>query len=845
MDQNNKISENENTEKSEKSESKRKIKGVFGVLYLIVSTLTKYCSKIVTYAINALLTILLIGIISGSAMACAMVVYIKNYVDPVFDIEGLKMDSNLTTFIYYQDEKEDGTKEWVEWEEERIHGTENRMWVSYEEMPEDLINAFVSIEDKRFFTHKGVDLKRTIGAILEFASGNDSYGGSTITQQLIKNVTGDKDVTMQRKIQEILRALNLESKRSKEEILENYLNTIYLSKGCYGVSAAAYEFFGKEVSDLTLVECAALASIPQNPSRFDPINHPDQNNERRDTVLNEMYYNADIEKTYTIEEIRAAKEEELVLVRGVEDTKLSKVHCWFVDTVIFDIIDDLMATYNYDEQTAKKMLYSGGLQIYTTIDRKLQNKVDAIYSNDKHFPSHGTGVQVQSAVTVIDQSTGNIVAIHGGRGEKGPLDFNRATMALRQPGSSIKPLSAYSIALDKGLINYSTTLDDTPFRNGWPNNANRAYEGLVTVSHAVKMSKNTIAVKVVDLLGVNTVYDFMVNKFRFSTLEESDKDYAPLALGGMTRGVTNREMATAYAAIANNGVYNKSKTYTKVLDSAGNIVLDNTYSSSEVILSEDACAIMTKLMQEVVASGTGASVTLKRKIDVAGKTGTTSDKKDLYFCGYTPYYTAAVWVGYDKPKSLSGFRSGQRSVTASIYLWDKVMTSIHEDILKEGHLKKFSDDLTQNLVKRTYCRDSGMLLGSNCAHDPRGSRAATGYFTKSNMPTGTCNLHVLVTVCKESGFLPGPNCTETETRSLLRYNRKPGNTASDSDYIVNSGQVCTLPHLPTEPPEDPNNPGGGDVPPTTTTPPTSTTPPTTGSPPVTTSPPSAPNGEGT
>ena len=193
MDQNNKISENENTEKSEKSESKRKIKGVFGVLYLIVSTLTKYCSKIVTYAINALLTILLIGIISGSAIACAMVVYIKNYVDPVFDIEGLKMDSNLTTFIYYQDEKEDGTKEWVEWEEERIHGTENRMWVSYEEMPEDLINAFVSIEDKRFFTHKGVDLKRTIGAILEFASGNNSYGGSTITQQLIKNVTGEKD----------------------------------------------------------------------------------------------------------------------------------------------------------------------------------------------------------------------------------------------------------------------------------------------------------------------------------------------------------------------------------------------------------------------------------------------------------------------------------------------------------------------------------------------------------------------------------------------------------------------------------------------------------------------------
>ncbi|MBQ3076044.1 MAG: PBP1A family penicillin-binding protein [Clostridia bacterium] len=766
------------------------LKNVFDFVGLICKTLGKYVGKIATYAINILLTVLLIGIITGSAMACALVVYIKNYVDPVFDIDGLKMDSNLTTFIYYENKLEDGTTEWVEWEEERIHGTENRMWVAYEEMPEDLINAFVSIEDKRFFTHKGVDLRRTLGAVLEFASGNDSYGGSTITQQLIKNVTGDDDVTIQRKIQEILRALNLESKRSKEEILENYLNTIYLSKGCYGVSAAAYEFFGKEVSELTLVECAALASIPQNPSRFDPINHPEENNTRRDTVLNEMYYNTDIEKTYTIEEIRAAKEEELVLVRGQEDQKISTVHSWFVDTLIFDIVDDLQATYNYDEQTAKKMLYNGGLQIYTTIDRNLQSKVDAIYANDANFPSHGTGVQVQSAVTVIDQSTGNIVAIHGGRGEKGPLDFNRATMAHRQPGSSIKPLSAYSVALEKGLINYSTVFDDTPFKaepSGytWPKNHNKLYEGLVTVSHAVRNSKNTIAVKVVDLLGTKTSYDFLRTKFRLSTMVPSDMDYAPLALGGFTEGVTNRDMATAYAAIANNGVYNKSKTYTKVLDSAGNIVLDNTYGSSEVILSEDTCAVMTKLLQEVVTSGTGTAVTLRRKIDVAGKTGTTSDSKDLYFCGYTPYYTAAVWVGYDKPKSLYGFTSGQRRTTASTYLWDQVMTAVHEDIIAAGNLRKFSDDLTKGLVTRSFCKDSGLLLTGNCSHDPRGGRGATGFYARSNMPAGGCNVHTLVPFCNETGCVAGPNCPETTNRALLdiKRNLRLNVTITDAQYM--------------------------------------------------------------
>lgn len=751
----------------------------------IAKTLSKYSGKILTYTANILLTVLLIGIITGAAMACALVVYIKNYVDPVYDIDNLKYDSDLTTSIYYQEKKEDGSVQWVEWEEERIHGTENRMWVAYDQMPEDLINAFVSIEDKRYFTHKGVDVRRTFGAVLGFLTGTDSYGGSTITQQLIKNVTGEDDVTIQRKIQEILRALNLESKRSKGEILEMYLNTIYLAEGCYGVAAAAEEYFGKDVSELTLAECACLASIPQNPSRWNPVTNPEGNLERRINVLDQMYKNDDIEKTYTLEEIAAAEEEELILRPGSENNDLGKVHSWFVDTVIYDVIDDLMKTYNYDEQTAKNLLYSGGLKIYTTIDRGIQAKLDAIYQNDANFPSHGTGVQVESAMTIMDQSTGNVVAIVGGRGVKDtPLGFNRATMAKRQAGSSIKPLSVYTIALEKGLINYSTVVDDTPFRfnknededgnvsiSVWPNNYNNQFEGLCTVSYAVRQSKNTIAVKILDMIGTQSSYDFLTQKYRLSSLVKEDIDYAPLALGGFTDGIYNRDMCAAYAAIANNGVYNEPKTYTEVCDSAGNVLLNSSNAITEVILSEDTCAVTTKLLQEVVTSGTGTAVDLRRQVDVAGKTGTTNNSYDVYFCGYTPYYTGACWVGYDNPKALYGFTSGQTRISAATFIWNEVMKAIHQDIIAAGNVKRFSDGLTKNLITRTFCRDSGLLVGDHCAGDLRGNRTSTGYYTWSTLPADKCTTHFPVAYCNDTKCVAGPNCSNIVSVSLLKHQR--------------------------------------------------------------------------
>ncbi len=742
------------------------------------STLSRYLGKIVTYALNILLTVFLIGIITGGVVAVALVVYIKNYVDPVYDIENLKFNSSLTTTLYYQTTAEDGSVTWTEWEEESIHGSENRTWVSYEEMPEDLINAFVSIEDKRFFVHKGVDTHRTFGAVLGFfLKGDSSYGGSTITQQLIKNVSGEDDVTIQRKVQEILRAFNLESKRSKTEILEMYLNTIYLSKGCYGVASAAKEFFGKEVKDLTLVECAALAAIPQNPSRWSPVTHPENNAERRWVVLDQMLKNDNIDKRYTKEEIDAAKEADLVLADGATEEVTAVVHSWFVDTLIYDVIEDLQTTYNYDEQMAKNMVYSGGLKIMTTVDRDIQAVLDDVYQNDANFPSQGTGVQVESAMTIIDQSTGHVVGIVGGRGVKTtPLGFNRATQAARQPGSSIKPLGVYVQALDRGLINYSTVFDDSPFRiegggKTWPNNWNNVYDGLTTVADGVRHSKNTVAVKTLNLLGTSNSFDFMVNKFHFSTLVKSDMDYAPLALGGFTNGVTTRDMCAAYASIANSGVYNRPRTYVKVLDSTDNVILENT-GNPEVILSEDSCAVMTRLMQDVVTSGTGTPVSLRRKMDVAGKTGTTNDNNDLYFCGYTPYYTATCWVGYDIPKALLNFKQGQTRVSPAMYLWDTVMTRIHEKYIAAGGLRRFSDHLTRNLVTRSFCKDSGLLVGDNCKMDPRGNRTQTGYYTESNLPAGACDKHVLVNICDDSGHIACPTCPHTHQVALINEQRE-------------------------------------------------------------------------
>ncbi len=750
--------------------------------------------KIGTYLLNIILTVLLIVIVTGAIVAGAFAIYVKSYVDPSFDVENLKLNSNLTTSLYYQT-ADPGTGEvvWEEMEKDRLSGSENRIWVSYDQIPQDMFDAIVSIEDKRFYSHNGVDIRRTGGAVLGFLTGNDSYGGSTITQQLIKQVTGDNDVTIQRKIQEMLRALDLESKRDKKQILEMYLNTIYLSHGCYGVQTAANTYFGKDISECTLVECAALAAIPQAPTKWDPILNPENNEKRRNDIIHEMY-----EQGYITQAERdEAWNTELVIAESAKEDRTETVHSYYVDTVIDDLVADLQTELGVSKAVANQMVFSGGLKIYTAIDMELQTILEESFCDDSIFPKVSSGVQPEAAMCIMNQQNGNVVAIVGGRGVKTtPRGLNRATQSKRQPGSSIKPLSAYSLALDQGIISYASPVDDAPFalENSsaiWPANYPAGYNGLVPAYYAVQVSKNTCAVQVVNKLSTRYVYDYLTKNYHLSTLVDnvttasgtvlSDVDLAPLALGGMTYGVTVRDMTAAYCTFGARGVYHAPRTYLKVLDSEGNIILSKD-DNATVLLKESTASIMTKMLQDVVKSGTAAdaSITLDNYMDLAAKTGTTTETKDLYFVGFTPYYTAACWCGYDQPKTLR-FNSNACKV-----IWNSVMLKVHGKYIERKNAGETLESfpMSNRVVTVTICRDSGLLPGSYCNLDLRGSRTIQSYFDKDNVPTRTCDCHVPVRYCTDSNCVAGPGCPNVKIVALV-YNKrvyKRQVTIADAQY---------------------------------------------------------------
>ncbi len=738
--------------------------------------------KVMKGVLNTFLTVLLIGMITGTIVGMALLIYLKDYINMDYDIENLKLDLDQTTSIYYMDytDEERTVGSWVEWEEERIHGSENRLWVSYKNIPEHLINAFVAIEDQRFWDHNGVDWKRTGGAVLQvLKSGSFGYGGSTITQQLIKNVTGDKDVKIQRKIEEIFRALSLEKKKSKEDILEMYLNTIYLSQGCNGVQSAANFYFHKDVSELTLAECACIASITNRPTYYDPIQNPDNNQYRREVILQEM-----LEQKYiSQEEHDAAVAEELrfFTAEDVEEEvdESTNVHSWFVETLKADVIRDLMEEKGLDENTATQMVYSGGLKIYSTVDIDVQRAMEEVFENEENYPEL-EGVQPEAAMVVINPYNSNVLGIIGARGEKKTNgDWNNATMSQRQPGSSFKPIAVYAQAIEKGIATYSTIVDDYPYNVNpatgklWPSNSPNTYRGYTSVCDAIIRSVNTVAVRLLDRIGTEDSYYFLRDKFRISTLVEKVGTKGDMglsmALGGLTYGVTVRDITTAYGTFANSGIYTESRTYIKVCDAEGNIILSNE-EKSEVVLSQSTAQIMTSMLSEVAdpnGYGTARKVTVAKKVDVAAKTGTTNDNKDIYFVGYTPYFVGGVWFGYEQPRYLPGF-----SVSPSLALWDKVMTKLHEGYIENA--KNGGTPLRQfdysDLVSYQYCRDSGMLPGEYCSLDPRGSRTATGYGTKDNIPTATCDKHVPVEWCTESKAVAGDGCPDDKlvTIALIR-----------------------------------------------------------------------------
>ncbi len=703
--------------------------------------------------LNAILIIFIIIIIAALVAGLALAVYVIRNTEREIDsaiFEAIST-SSASNIYYYQSEADRISDNATQLEGEDIYGGFRNIPVEYENIPKKLVDAFVCIEDKRFFEHSGVDWKRTIGATANyFLKFRNEFGGSTITQQLIKNVTGEDSYSLKRKIQEIFWALDLESKMSKEEILASYLNIINLSNGCYGVGAAAKYYFSKDLSELTLAETVAIAAITNNPSYYDLKNNPQNNKKRRNIILGEMLSQGFISEAEYDEAYNSS-----VILNLQSDNK--GINMWYVDMVLEDVIDGLVEQKGYSRELASNLIYTGGLKIYTAMDIEIQRLLEEYYANVKNFHQTGDGEEPQSAMIIIDPYNGAILGVAGAIGAKmGNRLQNYATDAQRPAGSVIKPISVYAPALEKNKITWATVYDDTPVNfsnaqepsqaNAWPKNVTRDYRGLTNINYAIEHSVNTVSVKVLNDIGLDASFDFLKNKLHIESLIESrtlengmtisDKDYAALGLGQFNYGVTLLEMTAAYSIFVNNGIYSKPRSFYKVTDVNGNIILDNEYHGEAVISAENSI-IMTRMLQNVLANGTAKSITLQKKLECAGKTGTTQDNCDRWYIGYTPYYVGGVWYGYEYPKPLSASTN-----KVCIEAWDRIMTRLHQKYLDSGDIKKFNT--SENIITAEYCKDSGLLACEACAKDPRGERTEIGYFVKGTEPRQRCKTHILV-----------------------------------------------------------------------------------------------------
>ena len=604
------------------------------------------------------------------------------------NIENLEI--NLTSAIYVKNSK-------GKWEEyQRLHGTENRIWVSIDNAPQNLVDAFISIEDERFLSHSGVDWKRTGSAVINqiFKYSATDFGGSTITQQLIKNITLDNSRTATRKIREIFRAIIIESKLSKKQILEAYLNTISLGNGICGVQVASNYYFNKEINELTLAECATLAAITKNPSKYNPVTGVEENILRRHVVLDKMLELGKI----TEQEYEQAYNENIVLDHTQEEDYEIEINSYFVDTLIQQVINDLAEKYQCSAEIASTMFYNGGYKIYATVNPEIQTVMEKVYENiDKYFnqtvtDKNGTKSNVQSAMTVMDYN-GHIVGIVGGVGEKTVnRGLNRAYNSPRQPGSTMKPIGVYALAIENNIVNYTSKLIDKPIDNYYPDGQKGPkewfgyYKGTVQLDYAIRKSMNAVPVRLLQEVGIDASYDFLVNKLQLKHLIDNDKNLASLALGGCQYGITTTESAAAYAIFGNKGVYHTPTTYYKVLGPTGKTVLEYDKNGKQVISSSTA-TIMNHLLQGVVygSEGTGSSIRgYNYSMKVYAKTGTSSESNDLWLAAGTPYYVSSVWYGFDNPATI-------KNQGAANTVWKVIMKEIHSKLEKKAF--EDSDDV--------------------------------------------------------------------------------------------------------------------------------------------------------
>ncbi|MDO5123535.1 MAG: transglycosylase domain-containing protein [Eubacteriales bacterium] len=690
------------------------------------STAVFYLKTAGSFLMKSVLTVLLVLSIAGMLVCFNILFYI---VGLAAEPTGIDLDArslSLSSSVYVMDPETDEFEEY-----QILYGTENRFWVDYNEMPQAMLDAIVSIEDKRFYKHNGVDWIRTGSAVLNLAGGDDSYGGSTLTQQLIKNLTEDDEVSVSRKIREIVRALKIEQEYTKDEILEAYLNVVNFGGSCQGVEAAAQRYFGKSISECSIAECASIAGITQNPSAWDPLIYPENNQIRRELIIDEMYAQEKITKA----EYDAAMAESATMTfkDSSEEDEVNtpiEVQNWYMDELVFDLADDLAEFYNISPDAAIDKIYTEGLKIYCAMDLEAQEMIEKeAQSIDRTYDD---GLQIAMSLIGLD---GRVIATVGSADKKeGNLVFDRATMATLQPGSSIKPVVAYPYAVNQGLLNWSSIISDQPleewvYPNGThgPNNwyGYNHEDGLFMVD-AIEWSANCTAAQTIKMIGGPQVaYNHARNHLGFTHLtEEGDKNaYASFSLGGMNGGVTVREMAAAYAYLGNGGRYYEPYTYYKVTDRNGNVIIDNTTNIYSQAYSKDTASVMNRILQYNVnnCSHTTAWRAGVYGWEIAGKTGTTDGDTNSWFCGVSPYASLAVWTGFDNPERIysTGIAAGTFSNVMSQYLEDK-------------DFKTFT--LSENVVEAEFCSYTGKLAGAIC------SDTRTGYYSADDMPE-TCTSH--------------------------------------------------------------------------------------------------------
>ena len=672
------------------------------------------------------LTGLCVMLVTGIVVGVSMFVYLLGIASEPLNINLSKIKLSLTSFVYVKNDDGDYEKY------QELYSNENRVWVKFEDIPKAMINAQVAIEDKRFWDHNGVDWYRTGGAVFTIASGKTQFGGSTITQQLIKNVTDDNEVSLTRKLREIFRALKLEDEYTKDDIIEAYLNIVNYGAGCRGVQSAADIYFNKRIQDCTIAECAAIAGITQNPVALNPLDYPENNKERRETIIQVMKDQGIISDQ---EYDQAMKESENMKFVGYvyeEEEDDENEWNWYMDRVFRDVVTDLQTAMNVGEEYAETMVYNEGLNIYCAMDPKAQE----IAEKKIREWSTPTDETIDVGYEMMDYE-GRVLATVGSRFEKdGRLLWDNVTQSVLQPGSTIKPISSYVIALDRGMINYSSEVADKPVSD-WdldadgevvagPKNWYNKYYGTITVTRALNLSSNAAAVSVVNMVGLDDSYDFLTNELNLKHLdpEHDSANLSGLSIGGFYGGATVEEMTAAYQIFVNGGYYFEPYSYFRVTDNDGKTLIDNSdRGKPDQIISTETSTIMNRLLHDVVNSG-GETIGYRAKIDgwdIIGKTGTTDSSCDNWFVGASPYALAGIWAGHDVTKPIPASEDHKAH-----YLWRDIMA----EWLKDKPVKNY--DLGGDVEQHYYSIADGGLIDST---DP--TVAAVGYYTSDNLPGPT------------------------------------------------------------------------------------------------------------